>query len=114
MRPEASKLLGDIRDAGGFILQIHQGATLTQYRENRILRNATERNFEIIGEAINRLVRADPDTSALLGEVRVIIAFRNILAHGYDYIDHEIVFDVIQTKLPVLLTRVDELLKNPD
>ena len=56
MRPErASKTLEDIRDAASFILMVIQEKTLENYSEDRLLRQAIEGNFEIIGEAVGRL-----------------------------------------------------------
>lgn len=46
-----------------------------------------ERNFEIIGEAMRRLANEDPETAAEISDHRRIIAFRNILIHGYDLVD---------------------------
>ena len=57
MQPKTPKLLEDIRDAAAFIGEAVRGRTLQQYRSERLLRQAIERNFEIIGEAINRLAQ---------------------------------------------------------
>ena len=112
MRPERTpKTLEDIRDAASFILVITDGKTLEHYSEDRLLRQAIERNFEIIGEAVGRLARNDPGTAFRLSEHERIVAFRNVLIHGYDLVDDDLVWDTIRTKLPVLLLEVDELLK---
>lgn len=112
MRPETPKLLEDIRDAGAFILASIAGQTLEQFEENRLLRQAVERNFEIIGEALRRIARSDDDIVAQIGDTRRIIDFRNLIVHGYDRIDYEVVWLIIQEKLPDLISRVETLLEN--
>ncbi|MGB5550255.1 MAG: HepT-like ribonuclease domain-containing protein [Thermoanaerobaculia bacterium] len=82
MRPDSPKYLEDIRDAAAFVLEATRDSDLARYLENRLLRQAVERNFEIIGEALNRLRRADPETADRIGETPRIVALRNILAHG--------------------------------
>ena len=110
MRPESPKHLEDVRDAAAFVLEVTAGTDLGDYLENRLLRQGVERNFEIIGEALNRLRRDDPQTAARIGDTPRIVAFRNILAHGYDAIDHEIVWHLIQEELPGLVEGVGALL----
>jgi restriction endonuclease S subunit len=56
MRKKTPKLLEDIRDAAAYIRELAQGRTLDDYERDRMLRQAVERNFEIIGEAIEELV----------------------------------------------------------
>ena len=60
MQHKAPKLLEDIRDSATFILEAVASLTLETYARDRIRRQAVERNFEIIGEALNRLSRVDP------------------------------------------------------
>ena len=67
MHPRSPKLLEDVRDAAAFIREVTTGVSLAQYSANRLLRQAVERNFEIIGEAVRRLASQDPDTAAHLG-----------------------------------------------
>ena len=112
MRPERTpKTLEDIRDAAAFVLAVTEGKELGDYSRERLLRQAVERNFEIVGEAVGRLLRDDPDAAFRLSERRRIVEFRNVLIHGYDLVDDELVWDTIKTKLPVLLAEVERLLE---
>jgi len=75
-----------------------------------MLRSAVERQFEIIGEALTKLAKVDQETAALISEHRRIIAFRNILIHGYAQIDDRLVWGVLDAKLPTLSLEVKKLL----
>ena len=110
MQRKSPKLLEDIRDAAAFIRQVTEDRTLDDYRGDRLLRQAVERNFEIIGEAIGRLAELDPDTAVRIGDYRQIIAFRNVLIHGYDLIDEQQVWEVICRSLPTLEAEVAAIL----
>ncbi|MBI5814350.1 MAG: DUF86 domain-containing protein [Nitrospinae bacterium] len=114
MPPDIPKLLEDIREAGEFILKSAAGLDFDQFDENRLLRQAVERNFEIIGEALLRIRRSDPKISARIGDELKIIGFRNVIAHGYDMIDNEIVWLIIHNELPVLISKVRDLLKDAE
>jgi uncharacterized protein with HEPN domain len=113
MHARSPKWLEDIRDAAAFISQVSQGQTLETYGADRMLRQAVERNFEVIGEAIKRLAQHDPDTAARIAQYPQIIAFRNVLIHGYDLVDHALVWSTVQTQVPALLHDVAAIL-GPD
>ena len=110
MHARSPKLLEDIRDAAAFVVEVTQGRTLPQYSADRLLRQAVERNFEIIGEAVKRLAQVDPECAEGIAQYPQIIAFRNILIHGYDLVDHALVWSTVQTQLPALLREVMTLL----
>ncbi len=109
MHPRAPKLLEDIRSAADFVKTVTQGVALEQFKLDRLLRQAVERNFEIIGEALRRLEKDDPGTAARIADYRRIIAFRNVLIHGYDVIDPAIVWSAITEDLAPLLADVQAL-----
>ena len=111
MQLRTLKTLEDVRDAAAFILSATKDKAQTDYVRDRLLRQAVERNFEIIGEAIRRLRDHDPEVADALSESPRIIAFRNTLVHGYDLIDDALVWDVIERKLPTLLKEVKGLMK---
>ncbi len=75
-----------------------------------MLRSAVERKFQVMGEALNRIKREDPELLAHIRDHSDIIAFRNILVHGYDAIDDRIVWSVIQEDLDPLIEDVEKLL----
>jgi len=110
MQPESLKSLEDIRIAAAFILDNASGKDIDGYLADELLRSAVERKFEIIGEALVRLRRNDADTLDLIPESSQIIAFRNVLIHGYDAINHRRVWDAVQNSLPRLLEIVTTLL----
>lgn len=75
-----------------------------------MLRSAVERQFEIVGEALNRLSRVDPETAALVPDLPRIVAFRNVLAHGYAVIDDALVWQVATRRLPDLRAVLERLI----
>ena len=110
MHLKSPKWLDDIADASAYIMSEAAGRTLADYEENRRLRYAIERSFEIIGEALLRIERSDPETAARISDYRKIVGFRNRLAHGYDDLDNAQVWEIIRTFLPILRQEVEHLL----
>ena len=110
MRLETKALLEDARLAGERILRFTSGRSRDEFLQDELLRSAVERQFEIIGEALNRLRRLDATTASALSDLPRIVAFRNILAHGYSVVDPNIVWDVVEMGLPRLMDEVTGLL----
>jgi uncharacterized protein with HEPN domain len=107
-RPE--KLLADIIAAGEAIGQFMRGRTRFDYGSDLLLRSAVERQLEIVGEAMRRLEILDVAIAAQISEYRRIIGLRNIIAHGYDSVDHDIVWQAVEIKLPILLSEARALM----
>jgi uncharacterized protein with HEPN domain len=110
MPHDAQTLLEDVRNAAQRIQDFTAGRSLDDYRSEAMLHAAVERQFIIIGEALSRLEKLDAALAVQIMAYRQIIAFRNILVHGYDAIDDQIVWQVIQQDLPVLKQQVESLL----
>lgn len=84
--------------------------TFEKYQADDMIRSAVERQFEILGEALNQLLKFRPDLAATISEPSRIVGFRNVLIHGYHAIDDSVVWDVIQNKLPILHREINAAL----
>ncbi len=102
--------LEDVIEAGAAIARFLKGRSLADYESDPMVRSAVERQFEIVGEALSRALRADLGLTALIPEASEAIAFRNVLAHGYDEVVDRLVFNTAQERLPALLEHVHTIL----
>lgn len=79
-----------------------------KYRQNKLIRRAVEREIEIIGEAMNRLLKSGQPIQ--IDHARRIVDTRNWVIHGYDNVDDMIIWGVINKYLPKLKDDVKKLL----
>jgi uncharacterized protein with HEPN domain len=111
MSDEVKKYLHDIYTA---ILQIEEylgdKRVFAAYKSNKMLKQAVERNVEIIGEAINQALKINAELPITSG--RKIVNLRNLLIHSYDNIDDTRIWEIVIIHLPVLKSEVTELLKH--
>ena len=114
MQLEAKKCLYDIQQAADLLAQFVTGKQFSDYQREPMLRLAVERGLTIIGEALSKLAKIDISLAARIREHRSIIAFRNILVHAYAEVDDRIVWDIVETELPLLRREADELLREGD
>ena len=70
------------------------------YENSHLLQDAIERNLEIIGEAIKRLIVIKPDIE--ITDVKKIINTRNKISHGYDIIENKQIWNIVKYHLPIL------------
>lgn len=113
MRLEEKSLLYDIRESCARIAEFTAGKNYTDYAEDPVCRSAVERQFIIVGEALNRLGKINPDLLDLIADSRAIINFRNILVHGYDRVEDEVVWGIVRRHAPALRETVTLLLARP-
>ncbi len=110
MNDEVRKNLFDVLQAAEEITVFTRNMDFESYRESTVTQRAVERNFEIIGEALNRIKKIDETILQTVSGHQRIIGFRNILIHGYDTVDERIVWSAIERHLPVLISEIRELL----
>jgi uncharacterized protein with HEPN domain len=105
MSLEEKKLLNDVINAIYSIDDHLEGRRIfNEYLSNKTKRRAVEREFEIIGEAISRILKINPDIK--ISSARIIINLRNKVIHAYDTIDHEIIWKIVMKDLPLLLSEI--------
>ena len=100
-------ILNAIGEIEGFFAD--RTKAFTNYQADLRTKRAVERNIEIIGEAMNRLLKKDqtiPITNS-----RKLIDVRNRIIHGYDSVSDDIIWGIVIKHLPLLQTEVEELLK---
>lgn len=111
MPNDPNTYLHDIRQAARYIATFTEGNSYADYEQDRLLSSAVERQLQIIGEALAQLDREAPEIASRIPEYRRVIAFRNVLVHGYASLDNRLVWGVIEAKLPQLSRAVGELLE---
>ena len=111
MEVEIQKWLFDAHEASKAIRIFLKEKTYEDYTKDLMLSSAVERQFEILGEALKRI--RDKDEEFLETSItgwRGAISFRNILAHGYDHLDDEIIWGIIKDDLPKLIESIQKQL----
>jgi len=82
--------------------------TFENYKQNSLLKRAIERNLEIIGEAMYRILKEDP--SFPIENAKRIIGLRNQIIHGYDSVSDENIWGIITNHLPNLKFEVNSMI----
>lgn len=110
MKPDAVQLVASVVDAATFAIRWTDGKTVEDYIRDPYMRSAVERQFIVIGEAVNQLRAVEPSTAARISDFRSVIAFRNVLVHGFFQVNHHRVWSVIEEHAPTLLREASALL----
>jgi uncharacterized protein with HEPN domain len=113
LKRDPKVFLWDAREAANAIAAMTAGKTFAEFSGDIVLRSAVERQFEIVGEALAQLARLDATLSAEVPDLRKIVAFRNILIHGYAVINRTRVWRAVEEDLPALRAALDRLLAEP-
>ena len=85
----------------------NQEKNFLKYRENLMLKRAVERNLEIIGEAMNRIITRDSSFENKITNSKSIISLRNQVIHSYDNISDENIWSILITHLPILKVKIE-------
>lgn len=104
------KYLGDIQNA---VIEIEiavsqRSKEFNVFITDFVFRKFIERNIEIIGEAMNRVLKIDPNIN--ITSARKIVDTRNYVIHSYDSLIPEILWAIVVNHLPLLKQEVDALL----
>ena len=110
MHPEPRALLADIEKAGTDIERLTKGLEHDTYSWDDSTQAAVERQFEIIGEALNRLHVDHPDLFEKIPRLRRIVDFRNLLSPGFNELGKKRVWTFEASSLPELRQAVRSLL----
>jgi len=109
MKRETKKYLFDIKTSIDSIFEfIGEKRNFFEYQNNKLLRRGVEREIEIIGEAMNRIMKIAPDIQ--IENARQIVDTRNWVIHGYDKVDDVVIWGIISNSLPKLKEEVEYLL----
>lgn len=104
-------VLHDMLEHATEAMQITQGKTRGDITDNRLLNLALARLLEIIGEAAGRVSQSTREKVPQIPWA-AIVAMRNRLIHGYDQVDCDILWDVVQNDLPPLVNELRKILQD--
>ncbi|TAG76160.1 MAG: DUF86 domain-containing protein [Oscillatoriales cyanobacterium] len=101
--------LWDMIEAIKQIMEFTASLSCAEYQVNRMVQRAVEREFEILGEAARRISEEFRQANADI-DWRNIINLRNLIAHRYDRVEPDTLWNIIVTVLPGLLSQLELLL----
>ena len=109
MQPNILKYILDIQSVIQEIETIKTKANnnFTSFKSDIILQRAIERDLEIIGEAIRKIIEID--TTITITSAKNIIGLRNIISHAYDSVEPEMIWGIIQNNIPILADEIKKL-----
>lgn len=82
----------------------------SEYQKNTMLKRAIERDLEIVGEAVNRIITRDISFINKISNAKAIIGLRNQVIHAYDNISDENIWSILTSHLPILIIDIDKLI----
>lgn len=110
MERDPNAMLYDIAASCRRIISFTSAADFQRYTSDELLKSAVERQFIIIGEALNRLGQLRSEIVDRISDSSQIIGFRNILVHGYDVVTDYLVWEIISENVPELLAQCEAIL----
>ena len=109
MQPKLLKYILDIEsiiEEIGLIKEKTQN-DFSKFSDDIILQRAVERDLEIIGEAIRKIITIKPNVQITAS--KNIIGLRNIISHAYSSVEPELLWGIIQKNIPVLAEEIRKL-----
>lgn len=103
------KYLFDIKNSIDSIFEfLGEERNFFKYQENKMLKRAVERELEIIGEAMNNILKINQNIQ--IENARKIVDLRNRVIHAYNSIVDEIIWGIVVNQLPKLKIEIEKLL----
>lgn len=101
-------ILQAIREIDLFFIE--RPKQFADYERDLLLKRAVERNIEIIGEAMSRILKLDETIQ--ISNPRKIVDARNKIIHGYDAVSDDIIWAIVIKYLPILKNEIESLLQD--
>ena len=99
-----------IEEIDGYFLELPKD--FLKYSQNLMLKRAVERDLEIIGEAMNRILTRDKEFEVKITNAKSIVGLRNQVIHAYDNISDENIWSILINHLPKLRIEIDQLIQS--
>ena len=110
MQEEIKVWLEDIEKA---IAEIHdflpESKNFLEFQKDIKTKRAVERNIEIIGEAMSRILSNEPEIP--ISDSRKIVDTRNRIIHGYDSVSDDVIWLIVVRYIPILEKEIKEIRK---
>jgi uncharacterized protein with HEPN domain len=109
MQPSVLKFLLDIQSVIQEIelVKSKTNNNFNSFKAEILLQRAVERDLEIIGQAIRKIIEID--NSIQITSAKNIIGLRNIISHAYDSVEPEMIWGIIQNNIPVLAQEINKI-----
>lgn len=114
MQPRSITYLRDMLKAARIIQKYGTGRSEQDFLADNQMRDSIHWNLCIIGEALSQLRRFDENTASQIDAFVQIIGLRNQLIHGYSIINFDVTWNIVQEKLPPLVSQLKSLLDEED
>lgn len=111
MRRDARAYLLDMQQTAELLMRLVSNRTLREMEADWAFRWAIERGLQNIGEAVFQLRRLDEELVRSISEHERIIGLRHVLVHAYDEVKPAVLWNIIESKLPLLIEEVRSMLK---
>lgn len=110
MQREPKVFLEDIYAAALKIETFTEGLSFDEFEDNELVSDAVIKNILVIGEATKNIPNHIRTENPQI-EWRKMAGMRDMMIHGYFLINYQIVWDVVQNKIPTLRQQIKNLIE---